>query len=153
MKQTGLATLALTAALLAVPASAAPKVLETEFFFVEGGYVTVSNLVPLVPDDVCFEWRLKLDVPDGPVEFTEVMVLPAAPEFWKVEPEVDHEISGDGTVSTTTDVDKIVGGWLHHGWCVAQGDPLGDYRIGVTVDGTLLHTFGFKLIEPGTLYL
>jgi hypothetical protein len=153
VKLTGLVLFAIASAAAVSPATAAPAVLDARFVYVQAGSETESNKVPLIPGEVCFEWQLKLDVPDSPVTFTEVFILPAAPKIWEVEPELDNEISGDGTTSTTTDVAQLAGGWLRHGWCVAEGDPLGDYRMEISIEGTLVHTFGFKLIEPGTLYL
>ena len=36
-------------------------------------------------------------------------------------------------------------GWISHGWCVAEGDPEGAYRIEVSRGDTLLHAFDFQL--------
>ena len=153
MKHAGLVLLAIAAAVAATPTPAAPKVVDASFVFIQGGTVTESNKVPLLPGEVCFEWRLRLDVFDALVKYTEVFILPAAPEIWETNPEAESDISADGLVSTTSNVDKLVDGWLRHGWCVAEGDPLGDYRMEISIEGTLVHTFEFKLIEPGTLYL
>jgi hypothetical protein len=153
VKHAGLAIASIAAAALATPVAAAPRVLDARFVYFEAGTETVSNKVPLVPEEVCFEWQLKLDVTDGPLTFTEVFILPAAPETWEIEPGTNNEISDNGMTSTTTDVAQVIGGWITHGWCLAEGDPLGDYRMEISVEGTLVHTFLFKLIEPGTLYL
>lgn len=37
-------------------------------------------------------------------------------------------------------------GWLTHGWCVAEGDPLGAHSINVTLDGTEVAHWDFTVV-------
>lgn len=153
MTRAGLPLVLIASIALAAPAAAAPKVLETKFVVLQDGKVTETNKVPLIPDEVCFQWHIRLDVPDGPVEFTEVFTLPAAPDVWDTGPGGGVEISPDGATSTLIDTYDVRNGWLLHGWCIAEGDPLGPHKMEISVEGTLLHTFVFQVIEPGTVYL
>lgn len=153
MKRAGLMLCLVIMLATVAPAAAAPTVLDAVFLVLQDGKVTETNRVPLIPGEVCFQWQIRLDVPDGPVEFTEVFTLPAAPDVWNAGPDEGVEISGDGAISTVTDTYDVKDGWLLHGWCLAEGDPLGQHKMEISVDGTLLHTFVFQVIEPGTLYL
>lgn len=37
-------------------------------------------------------------------------------------------------------------GWISHGWCAAEGDPLGPHRLDVSADGVELAKFEFDVV-------
>lgn len=103
----------------------------------------------VVPNTVgtCYAWRLRLGKTKTAVEITEVLRLPSAPETWA--PGSDgSDISGDGLNATTALSLVPQDGWITHGWCVAEGDPAGRYRIEVSTGSKSLQVFGFELKAP-----
>jgi hypothetical protein len=106
-----------------------------------------SNVVPLIPDRACYEWRIRLEFGDQLITATEVFALPAMPKQWGGVDGNEYsssKISGDRKVSETTLFYKPKDGWIAHGWCVADGDPAGQYSIKVYVGDRLIHEFEFR---------
>jgi len=93
-------------------------------------HVVASNVVPLIPDRACYEWRVRLGQGDRLVSVTEVFSLPAEPKQWGGVDGNEYslsKLSGDRKVSETTMFYKPLDGWISHGWCVADGDPTGEH--------------------------
>ena len=110
--------------------------------------IHASNVVPLIPDRACYEWRVKLGQGDKLVSVTEVFTLPAEPKQWGGIDGNEYslsKLSGDRKVSETTMFYKPQDGWISHGWCVAEGDPTGPYSIKVLVGDRLVHEFDFTV--------
>jgi hypothetical protein len=90
-----------------------------------------------------FGWRIKLRC-TGPVQFREVMRLPAAGDWDDELP--GTTISDDQMVATTIDYAACKQGWIEHVWSVAAGDPAGSYVITVELDGYVPTTFRPKFV-------
>lgn len=113
-----------------------------------------TNKVTLEPG-VTFGWRLHLagdhDLVTGKasqkVRVKEVFVLPQAPARWGIGPQTT--LSHDLTQATTHDrVDlRTSNGWLSSSWTMSAGDPPGQYKMLVYLDGQLVKTFEFD-VEP-----
>jgi hypothetical protein len=82
-----------------------------------------------------FGWRMRLPCL-GPIEYTEVMKLPAKGDF-TFDPQELREttISADGTVATTHDYAACIEGWIEHSWSLADKDPPGMWEISVAIPG------------------
>ena len=130
----------------------APGAAETEFLVAITGSngatrVEHSNIVPLIPGRVCYEWRIRLTPGDRLVSAREVFELPATPALWGGVDGDDYsssKLSKDRKISETTMFYRPKDGWIEHGWCVAEGDPAGPYSIKVYVGEQLLHAFNFN---------
>jgi len=107
-----------------------------------------STRVPLVPDASCFRWQIKVAPALRVVPIVELFELPAAPGQWTgVEDMADSptRTSDDGRIATTDIMAPLNKGLIEHGWCIAEGDPPGRYRITVSEGGRLLHRFQFTV--------
>lgn len=111
-------------------------------------HVEHSNVVPLIADRACYQWRIRLELGDKLVSTTEVFTLPAVPKQWGGIDGNEYsssKISSDRKVSETTLFYKPKEGWISHGWCVAEGDPTGRYSIKVLIGDRLIHEFEFRV--------
>lgn len=111
-----------------------------------------EDKVPLLPGNTCYTWWVKLAAGDAPKSVEERLVLPQALSDWgdaASNPDDGVEISADGTTATSTFVPELDSdGWFSKGWCAALGDPVGQHRIDVSVDGVLLKTYEFEVLAP-----
>src|SRR3546814_6785885 len=72
----------------------------------EGGERRIaSTLVPYLPDQACFGWRIRLAEAPPVVRVREVLKLPEAPAFWSGEddPSSTHVFSADRNPANTED--------------------------------------------------
>ena len=145
------------AALFAAPAAtaAAPVVQESEFlvYLIEGNATSVvkTDIVPLIPNQVCFGWRLRLAGTGSVVKAVEELTLPEPPASW-IGIDGDEysptRISPDRRTATTTSFYTLQDGWIEHSWCIAEGDPAGPHTIRILAEGEVLKRFDFTVSEP-----
>ena len=106
--------------------------------------------VPYLPNSACYFWRLRV-ADRGLLRFREVLRLPDAPDFIEGEddPNATLEVSADRrSLTTERFATPDAEGWLEHGWCLAEGDPLGDHRFEVTLDDGPAQIFDFEVVDP-----
>src|SRR3546814_25348 len=118
----------------------------------EGGERRIaSTLVPYLPDQACFGWRIRLAEAPPVVRVREVLKLPEAPAFWSGEddPYSTHVFSADRTTATTEEYKAPEEGWISSDWCIAEGDPLGAHSIEVFIEDALARRFDFEVKRPG----
>ena len=124
-------------------------VLKTEFIVFEQhdpeGTAVSTRRVPYRPDSSCFAWILRVEPAPRRVAVREVFTLPAAPKSWGVSAE-STQVSNDRRRAETDLDDDIADGMIGNEWCVAEGDPLGRYRIEVFEGARLLHRFDFAVV-------
>jgi len=110
-----------------------------------------STLVPYLPDQACFGWRIRLGDAPGVVRVREVLKLPAAPAIWSGEddPYSPHTFTADRTTAITEEYQAPEDGWIESQWCIADGDPVGAHAIDVFVDDRLVRHFDFEVKLPG----
>jgi len=110
-----------------------------------------STVVPLRPDQACYDWVLHLREPTTTATVEETFILPTAPAHWPASSQMELREGGRIAVSQLTL--PITGGWpdgwISHGWCVAAGDPEGEYIIEVRKDNQLLHRYCFLVAAEG----
>lgn len=107
-----------------------------------------STQVPLVPEASCFRWQIKVAPALRVVPIVELFELPASPGQWTGAEDVADSptrTSDNGRVATTDIMAPLNKGLIEHGWCIAEGDPPGRYRITVSEGGRLLHRFSFTV--------
>jgi hypothetical protein len=111
-------------------------------------YVLDDATVPLLPGNACYNWYLRTE-PGQDLTLVERLTLPE-PIDWGTTgstPDDITQIEPDGRVAVTTlVVSSGDDGWLSHGWCAADGDPIGYHEIEVSLDGTSLATFPFNVV-------
>ena len=110
-------------------------------------FVFQSDLVPLIPDRVCFGWRIRLAGAEGLVRFKEIFSLPAEPESWGEENDEFStiEISKDRMTSVTEMFVTLQDGWIDNKWCIADGDPEGKHSMEVHINGQFAKRFDFQV--------
>jgi len=110
----------------------------------------VSTLVPYLPNQACFGWRIRLADAPSMVLIREVLKLPEAPAFWSGEddPYSPHVFSADRTTATTEEYKAPQDGWIDGTWCIAEGDPVGAHTIDVFIEDAHAHHFDFEVKKP-----
>lgn len=100
-----------------------------------------SNFVPLIPGNTCYSWVVKLDTDRESVQLKEVLILPSKPKTWgDVEGML---LQHNNRVSVIQKEIKVENGTILNSWCVSEGDPTGNYKIDVIVNGVLAKSFSF----------
>ena len=100
-----------------------------------------SDFVPLIPENICYRWDIQLDTEMESVQVKEVFILPSKPKTWGDEEGMN--LQHDNKVSVKQKVIKLENGTISSGWCVAEGDPTGNHKIDVFVNGVLVKSFSF----------
>ena len=112
---------------------------------------TESNFVPLIPDQICYRWDIQLDTEMESVQVKEVFILPAKPKIWVDEEgmslpyDKDMSLQYDNKISVTQEVIKLENGTISSSWCVVEGDPTGNHKIDVIINGVLAKSFRFTV--------
>lgn len=145
-------------ALVVVGASSAASAAEVidsafEVHFNRDGqqFGSVDTIVPYLPDNACYYWFVRFDpATRGEVTLLETFRLPEPLDAWRNyanDPASATQIAADaqGAVTTVTaapDAD----GWVYHGWCVAEGDPLGPHTMSVSFEGKDVAGWQFTVV-------
>ena len=102
--------------------------------------------IPYRPGAICYEWVQFFAGEDRLVAVRETVELPAAPASWGGAQELGTRLEADGRRAVTIFSDSLDDGQIDRRWCVAEGDPLGPYRIRVEADGQLLEEIRFDMV-------
>jgi hypothetical protein len=117
---------------------------------VEQSYPDTS--VPYLPDASCYYWFVRFDpTTTGEVTLAETLSLPeplAAWKDYKNDPSAQTQINPDAQSALTTLKATPDDGWVSHGWCVAEGDPLGAHTFSVSMDGKEIARWDFSVVAP-----
>jgi len=107
-----------------------------------------DTIVPNVPDDVCYWWRLKLDDRKSLVQYTEEFILPFEPNIWSDEDNTyaTNRISRDRKTSIKKEFAAPKDGWIKNSWCIAEGDPNGLHTMKISVDDKLMGEVNFEVV-------
>ena len=79
------------------------------------------------------------------VQVKEVFILPAKPKIWVDEEGMSLPLQYDNKISVTQEVIKLENGNVSSSWCVAEGDPTGNHKIDVIINGVLAKSFRFTV--------
>jgi len=91
-----------------------------------------TNVVPLWPDKICFGWTMAIEGGNRKVDLTEVLTLSSPSTNWGHGPETVVE---NGDKATTKIKIDVVDNRISRSWCIVEGDPAGQYRYNVFIDG------------------
>jgi hypothetical protein len=134
----------------------ADAVFQVTFRYAGTDEVLNDTVVPLLPDNACYSWYVRLGEGETPKTATEVLSLPVPLANWgtlATDPDDGVDISADSKVATRTFTPELdADGWFSHSWCVAAGDPTGAHSIAVAVDGVQLTRFDFTVVLPEDYY-
>ena len=106
---------------------------------------TESDFVQLIPEDSCYRWEIELDTYLVAIPTKEILILPETPKVWSADEGVEGKqtLHHDNKISVIEEDIKVVNGMIESMWCVAEGDPTGDYKIEVYIKGVLVKSFSF----------
>lgn len=128
------------------------SVFQVTFNYAGAEEVLNDTVVPLLPDNACYTWYVRLEEGAVPKTATETLTLPVPLGDWgtlATDPDDGIDISADGKVATRTFVpEPDADGWISHTWCVAEGDPTGDHSIEIALEGTLASRSDFTVVLP-----
>ncbi|MCP4318509.1 MAG: hypothetical protein GY789_21470 [Hyphomicrobiales bacterium] len=112
--------------------------------------VLQTNTVPNAPGRACYGWRAKVERSNALIAYEEILKLPDQPEYWSGEndPYAANEVSKDRTISTTKKFETTDDGSIGNQWCVAKGDPLGNYSMTILIEGEIVGAFDFMVVAP-----
>jgi hypothetical protein len=149
------ATCLVLATLVAAPALGAElldSVFQVTFRYADEDQVLNDTVVPLLPENACYTWYVRLGPGTPPATATEQLTLPVALSDWgalATDPDDGIDISADGKSATRTFTPELdADGWFSYSWCVVEGDPTGAHSIAIAVDGVPLTTFDFQVVLP-----
>lgn len=120
----------------------------------DGQTQTYADLtVPNIPDGACYNWYLKFGATTGEeITLVETLTLPEPLAAWKDyqnDPSADTQVNADAQSAVTTlTVVPEPDSWVTHGWCVAEGDPLGAHSLAVTLAGSEIARWDFAVVAP-----
>lgn len=130
----------------------ADSVFQVTYRYAGNDEVLNDSVVPLLADNACYNWYVRLAEGEAPATATETLTLPVALADWgalATDTEDGIEISADGKVATRTFTPELdADGWFSHSWCVAAGDPVGAHTIAIAVAGKPLVTYDFQVVLP-----
>jgi hypothetical protein len=112
-----------------------------------------TNVVPLWPDKVCFGWTMAVEGHNRKVDLTEILTLSAPSTNWGHGPETVVE---NGDKATTKMQVDVVDNRLSRAWCIVAGDPPGQYRYNIYIDGQHRAEFVYcavKVPDDGSVHI
>jgi len=114
-----------------------------------------TTRVPHDSENICFGWRAQAIGASEAVALSETLNLPSPPlDGWptnsEMAPGVTISVAQNNRSATLSRELPVKDGSVSNIWCVAEGDPLGNYSIDVTLDGAFFKTFHFQLYEKTT---
>lgn len=110
-----------------------------------------DTTVPYLPGSACYNWYAKFDpATQTELSLTETLTLPeplAAWQNYQNDPAAETQIAADAqSAITTLKVTPDGDGWVSHGWCVEDGDPLGPHNLSLTLDGATISDWDFVVV-------
>ena len=129
----------------------------SEVMFIAGVKDSAGKWMPQPGDSVLhlpgrsfYGWTAEMPS-DEPVAVKEVLSLPARAKVWPAS----ATVSADGRTGTVVRTLRPENGWVLGAWTVAEGDPLGEYTLAVSI-ANQTHTFRFQVVPfsasgPGSL--
>lgn len=104
-----------------------------------------STVVPLIVGQA-YGWVIVVRTSSKTVRWREEFTLPAEPATWGPrEPIGTRSMSDDRRTTITEREVGTQNGVLFNSWSVAAGDPVGTYRMRVSIDGQFVRAFEFQV--------
>jgi len=113
-----------------------------------GDRVEPTDRILYRPGDSCWEWVVYVEPVDRERSFTEVLRLPAPAPDWTSEDTPDFHVQVAPDRPSASVQHGLAAGENEIGgsWCIAAGDPLGDYRITVSEGEREIMRFDFHVV-------
>ena len=146
--------LALLATAAPVPAAAveiAAQIFQVTYREAGEERVGEDARVPYLPGNACYTWYLRAEPARSGFTVVERLILPQAVDWGTTGtvPDDPTRIEDGGIVAVTTmPTATDASGWFNHGWCVAEGDPLGPHTIQLAIDDAEVARFKFEVVSP-----
>lgn len=123
--------------------------LQFGIFDINGGTYTLieKNEIPLVVGQA-YGWAIRLQTKEKEIQTRQIYTLPSPPNKWNDPHGVVTDVSPDKKVSETEIEMKVRDGLVYGIWKVVEGDPEGESKIEVYLDGNYATSFTFKIIKP-----
>ena len=138
--------IALAAALAAQPAEGGSPVLVTGARFLGDGQGQAgATAIPHVAVSSCYRWEIDVAPQDRSMTIHERFELPAPAPLWGSG--AATIVAPDRASAVTQIQESLSDGLLTHGWCVAEGDPVGPHRIIVYAGERVLYEFRFNVVR------
>jgi len=122
------------------------------FVFEKNGAVRATpyrtTIIPLVPDQICFGWAMRLFNRNAAVQIKETLSVEEAPAQWRHGEAT--QVAQDRKTGVTTDIVTPIDGWIQRSWCILPGDPTGSYIFDIEIDGKPAGKFIMCAEFPGT---
>ncbi len=110
-----------------------------------------TSRIPYIVGSSCYRWTIRFKASAGQRTFTEKFTLPGSATNWggnEGKGNVQTKVSPDRAAARTPVFVNLADGMATNGWCVAEGDPAGRYKIEVYDAKRLLHRFDFDVVLP-----
>ena len=106
---------------------------------------TESKFVQLISENSCYRWEIELDTYLISVPPKEIFIMLETPKVWSSDECVEGKqtLHHDNKISVIEKDIKVEDGIIESMWCVAEGDPAGNYKIEVYIKGVLAESFSF----------
>jgi hypothetical protein len=124
---------------------------QVSFSYAGEDQVLDGAVVPLLPDNACYSWYIRLAAGEAPDAATEILSLPVGIDWGELatDPDDGIDISADGKVATRMFKPELdPDGWFSNSWCAVEGDPVGPHRIEVSIGDETIATYDFQVVPP-----
>lgn len=107
-----------------------------------------TRVVPYVLG-LTYGWYISIQTLKPTIHWREEVTVPAEPATWGIpSPDEHRSFSADRLTTITEHESMLRGGVILDAWTLEAGDPKGQYRIRVFVEGHLAKTFEFEVSGP-----
>jgi hypothetical protein len=114
-----------------------------------GGITQVETTrIPYAVGESCYRWTIVVDPRLETRRFTERFTLPDSAKIWGDYEGAATTVRANRKVAETVVAADLSQGVITNGWCVAQDDPAGRYKIEVFDGKRLLRRFDFDVVLP-----
>jgi len=107
--------------------------------------IAPGSAIPYKVGTSCYGWRLAFEPTPGVVEFEEVLTLPTPAPNWGSD-EWTKVASDRASARTRVPADGRSGNAAHE-WCVAEGDPEGEYAFTIFRDNARVGRVKFRVLR------
>lgn len=110
--------------------------------------VSATTHIPYVVGRSCYTWVVTFTPVPGRAIWTEELVLPGPAATWGVADGRPSRVAPDRAAATTRIPVDLASGVATSGWCVAEGDPIGTYRLVVRDHDREVYRVDFVVGDP-----
>jgi hypothetical protein len=112
------------------------------------GRLTETTRIPYEVGTACYRWVITVARRSETRKFTEKFTLPGSAPRWGDNEGSATQVAPNREAAITEVTADLSQGVITNGWCVAEGDPAGRYKIEVFDGKRLLRRFDFDVVLP-----